>query len=44
MTVSNNMTEVSCTVVDPHLALGVIINKVFPAGFSEEDSLIIRTK
>lgn len=41
MTVRNNVTEVPCTLVDSHAVVEIIVNKVFPLGISEEDSLVI---
>lgn len=38
------MTNVPCTLVDPHSTVAIIINKVLPIGISEETSLIILYK
>lgn len=40
MTIRKNMAKVMCTSVDPDSVVDIIINKVFPIGISEEDSLI----
>lgn len=41
MTVRNNVTRIPCTLVDLHSMVEIIVNKVFPLGVSEEDSLVI---
>ena len=35
------MAKVPCTLVGPHAMVAIIINKVFPTGISEEESLLI---